>query len=99
MIIRPRPRGCICHLTTTVVLDRFHQLPLTSAAYLVRVHFVDSRGGRLPAMQVLASARENPAALSAFLYGPAGMVHNFESEFRRAGVPSRHIYGEYFDWR
>jgi ferredoxin-NADP reductase len=31
--------------------------------------------------------------------GPAGMTRNFRTEFRRAGIPARHIYREYFDWR
>ena len=72
---------------------------LAADSDLVHVHFVDSRDGRLTAQQVLASAREKPAALSAFLCGPASMVRNFESAFRHAGVPSRNIYREYFDWR
>src|SRR5712675_3066840 len=44
---------------------------LAADSDLVHVHFVDSRDGRLTAQQVLASAREKPAALSAFLCGPA----------------------------
>jgi predicted ferric reductase len=72
---------------------------LAADSDLVYVHFVDSRDGRLTAQQVLASAREKPAALSAFLCGPASMVRNFESAFRHAGMPSRNIYREYFDWR
>jgi len=72
---------------------------LAADSDLVHVHFVDSRDGRLTAQQVLASAREKPAALSAFLCGPASMVRNFESAFRHAGMPSRNIYREYFDWR
>jgi len=37
--------------------------------------------------------------LSVFLCGPASMVSSFAKDFRRCGVPSRHIYHEYFDLR
>lgn len=73
---------------------------ITAKSDLVRVHLVDSRDGHLTAAQVLASTgSEKPGALSAFLCGPADMTRSFESEFRRAGVPGRHIHREYFDWR
>ena len=66
----------------------------------MRVHLADSRDGHLTAAQVLASTDgEKPGTLSIFLCGPTGMTRSFESEFRRAGVPRRHIYREYFDWR
>jgi predicted ferric reductase len=66
---------------------------------LIRAHIVDSRDGHLTAAQVLASTDGGkPGALSVFMCGPAGMTRNFRAEFRRAGVPARHIYCEYFDW-
>jgi ferredoxin-NADP reductase len=34
-----------------------------------------------------------------FLCGPAGMVHDLQTGFRRAGVASRRIHREYFDLR
>jgi len=27
------------------------------------------------------------------------MTRKFRTEFRRAGIPRRHVYREYFDWR
>jgi predicted ferric reductase len=67
---------------------------------LIRVHIIDSRDGHLTAAQVLASTDgEQPDTLSVFMCGPAGMMRKFRTEFRRAGVPARHIYGEAFDWR
>jgi predicted ferric reductase len=47
----------------------------------------------------MATAGVKPDTLSAFLCGPASMVSNFQKDFRRAGVASRHIYREYFDLR
>jgi predicted ferric reductase len=67
---------------------------------LIRAHIVDSRDGHLTAAQVLASTDgEQPDTLSVFMCGPARMTRNFRAEFRRAGIPRRHIYREYFDWR
>ena len=67
---------------------------------LVHAHFVDSSiQGRLTAERVLATADANPDTLSVFLCGPASMVSSFAKDFRRCGVPSRHIYHEYFDLR
>jgi len=66
----------------------------------VHAHFVDSSiQGRLTAERVLATADANPDTLSVFLCGPASMVSSFAKDFRRCGVPSRHIYHEYFDLR
>jgi ferredoxin-NADP reductase len=42
---------------------------------------------------------EQPDTLSVFMCGPAGMTRKFQAEFRRAGIPRRHIYREHFDWR
>jgi predicted ferric reductase len=67
---------------------------------LIRVHIIDSRDGRLTAAQVLASTDgEQPDTLSVFMCGPVSMMRKFRTEFRRAGVPARQIYGEAFDWR
>jgi len=67
---------------------------------LIRVHIVDSRDGHLTAAQVLAGADgEKPGTLSVFMCGPAGMTRKFQAEFRRAGIPRRHVYREHFDWR
>jgi predicted ferric reductase len=67
---------------------------------LIRVHIVDSRDGHLTAAQVLAKTdSEKPDTLSVFMCGPAAMTRTFQAEFRRAGIPRRHIYREYFDWR
>ena len=66
----------------------------------VHVHFVNSSSqGHLTAERVLAAADASPDTLSVFLCGPAGMVRNLQTGFRRAGVASRHIYHEYFDLR
>jgi predicted ferric reductase len=67
---------------------------------LIRTHILDSRHERLTAGQVLASTNgERPGTLSVFMCGPDRMTRNFRTDFRRAGVPARHIYREDFDWR
>ncbi|HET6483002.1 MAG TPA: hypothetical protein VFG35_23605 [Actinoplanes sp.] len=64
------------------------------------VHIIDSAvDGRLTPQEVLAEAGDHPAELSAFMCGPAAMLATFETQLRRAGVASRHIHREYFDWR
>ena len=75
---------------------------LAARCNLVEVHFFDSRRGHLTAEQILAEAGGTtapPGQVSVFLCGPAGMIRTLHSGFRRLGVPSRHIYREYFDWR
>jgi predicted ferric reductase len=66
----------------------------------VHAHLIDTTTeGRLRPDQVLAAAGPNPAELSVFMCGPAGMLRTFQTELRRAGVPTRRIHREYFDWR
>jgi predicted ferric reductase len=97
------PRGLVDFFYTAAGPDipYAEEIKAITAKYdLVRVHLADSRDGHLTAAQVLASTDgEKPGTLSIFLCGPTGMTRSFESEFRRAGVPGRHIYREYFDWR
>jgi len=67
---------------------------------LVHLHFVNSSSERhLTAGRAMASVDGNPSTLSVFLCGPAGMVHDLQTGFRRAGVASRRIHREYFDLR
>ncbi|WP_041840822.1 ferredoxin reductase family protein [Actinoplanes friuliensis] len=66
----------------------------------LHAHIIDtSLEGRLTAERVLVDAGGNPGGLSAFMCGPAAMLSDFETQLRRAGVASRHIHREYFDWR
>ncbi|MEO5852269.1 MAG: hypothetical protein ABIQ15_07130 [Nocardioides sp.] len=66
----------------------------------VRVHLVDSRAdGRLTVARILADTGVEPARLSAFLCGPEAMLRDFQKGLRDAGVRSRHVHREYFDWR
>jgi len=96
------PRGPVDLFYTSAGPDIPYTDEITAIAAdcdLIRVHIVDSRDGHLTAAQVLASADgEKPGTLSVFMCGPVGMTRNFLAEFRRAGVPARHIYCEYFDW-
>ncbi|WP_433073483.1 hypothetical protein ACQP1P_25650 [Dactylosporangium sp. CA-052675] len=57
--------------------------------------------GFLAADDVLAAAGtgDDPSGVSVFLCGPAPMVAAFVRRLRRAGVPSRQIHREHFDWR
>ena len=64
------------------------------------VHLVDtSVSGYLTAADVLAVVDEPPESLSVFMCGPELMLEVFRDSLRSAGVPARHIYREYFDWR
>jgi predicted ferric reductase len=75
---------------------------LAARSGLVQVHFFDSRQGHLTAERILAEAGDPVAPsgqVSVFLCGPAGMTRALQSGFRSLGVPRRHIYREYFDWR
>ncbi len=66
----------------------------------LRAHMVDtSTEGRLTTERVLAAAGGDPGGLSVFMCGPKGMLSTFQSQLRLAGVPSRAIHREYFDWR
>jgi len=97
------PRGLVDFFYTSVGPDMPYKDEISAIAAdadRIRVHLVDSRDGRLTAAQVLASTdREEPGELSVFMCGPVGMIRTFEAEFRRAGVPRRHVHREYFDWR
>ncbi|MEV4706363.1 hypothetical protein [Actinoplanes sp. NPDC049316] len=66
----------------------------------VRVHLHDtSAHGYLTPDAVLATLDEDPRRLSVFLCGPKAMVDGFVRRFRQAGVRSRDIHREHFDWR
>ena len=66
----------------------------------LHVHMVDtSVDGRLTPEQVLHVADSDPNGLSFFMCGPQGMLRSFQTQLRRAGVSSRRIHREYFDWR
>jgi predicted ferric reductase len=66
----------------------------------LHAHLIDtSVEGRLTAERVLAIADGDPNGLSVFMCGPQGMLRSFQTQLRLAGVPSRHIHREYFDWR
>ena len=66
----------------------------------LHAHIIDtSLEGRLTPERVLAEAGGQPGGLSVFMCGPAAMLTSFETQMRRAGVASRHIHREYFDWR
>jgi predicted ferric reductase len=66
----------------------------------LRLQLVNSTvDGRLTPDEVLATAGDDPAALSVFLCGPEGMVRTFQSGLHRAGVPRKAIHREYFIWR
>ncbi len=66
----------------------------------VRTHLVDSRvDGRLDVARILADTGVEPARLSVFLCGPAAMLRDFQKGLRAAGVRSRNVHREYFDWR
>jgi predicted ferric reductase len=75
-------------------------MAMAAGCNLVRVHIIDSRNGHLTAAQVLAGTdSEQPDTLSVFMCGPAGMTRMFQAQFRRAGIPGRHVHREYFGWR
>lgn len=67
----------------------------------LHAHLIDtSVDGRVTTAQLLAAtAPAAPGALSVFMCGPQGMLRTFQTELRAAGVPSRRIHREYFDWR
>ena len=66
----------------------------------LQAHVIDtSVRGRLTSEQVLAAVDGDLSRLSVFMCGPLGMVRTFETQLRRAGVPSKRIHREYFDWR
>jgi predicted ferric reductase len=65
----------------------------------LRAHLVDtSVSGRLTPEHVLATIGD-PRGLSVFMCGPTGMLRSFQTQLQLAGVPSRRIHREHFDWR
>ena len=66
----------------------------------LHAHLIDtSVEGRLTTEHVLAAADGDPRELSVFMCGPAAMLGSFQTQLRLAGVPSRRIHREHFDWR
>jgi predicted ferric reductase len=55
--------------------------------------------GRLTVARVLADAGGDARGLSVFMCGPEPMLRSFQSGLQSAGVPSRRIHREFFDWR
>ena len=73
---------------------------IADSHHALHVHMVDtSVDGRLTPEQVLHVADSDPNGLSFFMCGPQGMLRSFQTQLRRAGVSSRRIHREYFDWR
>jgi predicted ferric reductase len=66
----------------------------------VRMHIVRTRSeGRLTVPRILATAGGGTADVSVFMCGPGPMVNDLHNAFREAGIPSRRIHREHFDWR
>jgi predicted ferric reductase len=66
----------------------------------LHAHVIDtSVDGRLTAERVLRVVNGDPRRLSVFMCGPQAMLRSLQSDLLLAGVASRHIYREYFDWR
>ena len=65
----------------------------------LHAHLIDTAvDGRLSTEQILAAAGDADG-LSVFMCGPEGMLRAFQTGLEAAGVPSRRIHREYFDWR
>jgi predicted ferric reductase len=66
----------------------------------VRTHLIDSEAaGRLTVARILDDTGVEPRRLAVFLCGPEAMVRDLQKGLRAAGVRSRNIHREYFDWR
>ena len=66
----------------------------------LEVHVVDTAvDGRLTPEQVLDTVNGDVSEVSVFMCGPTGMLRTFRPGLRRAGIPSRRIHREHFDWR
>jgi predicted ferric reductase len=66
----------------------------------LHAHLIDtSIEGRLTPERVLAAADGDRRGLSVFMCGPQGMLRSFQTELRQAGVLSKRIHREHFDWR
>jgi predicted ferric reductase len=73
---------------------------ITRAHPSIRVHLHDTAtSGYLTADTILDTIDDDPRQLSIFLCGPATMLDAFVHRFRQAGVRSRNIHREHFDWR
>ncbi len=77
------------------------ELEAAAAAHpTLTLHLIDtSVQGRLTTAQMLEATGASPRELSVFMCGPAPMLRTFQTQLHSAGVPSRHIHREYFDWR
>jgi predicted ferric reductase len=65
----------------------------------LHAHLIDTAvDGRLSTEKILAAAGD-VGELSVFMCGPEGMLRAFQTGLEAAGVPSRRIHREYFDWR
>ncbi len=65
----------------------------------LHAHLIDTAvDGRLSTEKILAAAGD-VGGLSVFMCGPEGMLRAFQTGLEAAGVPSRRIHREYFDWR
>jgi predicted ferric reductase len=64
----------------------------------LRIHLaVTEESGRLTAAQTLEG--QTPDEVSIYMCGPPPMMHSFDHDFRRMGVPRNHIRWEQFDIR
>jgi predicted ferric reductase len=66
----------------------------------LHAHLIDTGvEGRLTTERILATVGGDTEELSVFMCGPSGMLRTFQSQLADAGVSSRRIHREYFDWR
>jgi ferredoxin-NADP reductase len=66
----------------------------------LHAHLIDTGvEGRPTSERFLAAADGDRSGLSVFMCGPRGMLRSFQTELRVAGVSSRRIHREHFDWR
>jgi predicted ferric reductase len=66
----------------------------------LHAHVIDTGvEGRLTPERVLATTDGDRRRLSVFMCGPRGMLQSFQTQLRLAGIRSRHIHREHFDWR
>ena len=71
-----------------------------ATAESLRLHLIDtSIEGRLTPSASWPPPTATARKLSVFMCGPPGDAAQFESQLRLAGVPSRRIHREHFDWR
>jgi predicted ferric reductase len=66
----------------------------------LRIHLHDTAvHGYLTVETILEAVDDDPRQLSVFLCGPAVMVDTFVRRLRKAGIRSRNLHREHFDWR